>query len=1007
MFLELFSGSAGVTAAFKRRGWDSCVAVDKVILKHTHAHVIHLDLTRRDHQKLVHSWIEKPEVQGVFMAPPCGTCSLARSIPLPEEDNAPRPLRSLFEPDGFADLVGRDADRVGQANILYQFVADTAELCEKLGKMCMIENPANSLFWHVTSIAESPAIQKFFFQDHQACAYGSSRPKWTRLAANFVQVHSISQVCPQDHFHEPWGVVTKGNKKVFATALEVHYPKGLCEAIASAYELKLLQMGWTPPNSAPTNAQAAASTGVQSAKQKVAPLVTEFKTKFVVLTTAKGEMCWPLKPIKLADAKLFHKLPVGGRCNEEVFQNINNAKKALHTNVDIPLDSSTSQAEFIAVYGFHWEPEEFVAKASSVEHPMAAELIVPEILLDEIKFQTSSPPLAVVKKRLKFVARWTSRAKELVKEEIVFKAKMDPLVAKVVANKKLLLFQEILKEIEFPDLDVVDEMVCGADLTGDVPLTGLLPPKFVPPMLDESSLSHQSKLLRQGKSDHASSSGVREVDLEVWRKTLEEVELSWMEGPFELSSIPETSPITRRFGLQQKHKTRLIDDFTQSGVNHFVTVHEAPSLHTVDIAASVIMVWLRLCSQRKVSSQMLIKTFDLSSAYKQIALSAAGRKFAYISVWDPFENCPRYFRSLVLPFGAVKSVHSFLRVARALWWIGVKGCSLIWTSFYDDFLLLSKPELAKSAEQAAVALFKLTGWLFAEDGRKCVPFGACCDALGVSFDLTDSAQLKSCIKNTDTRKNELAADLKVIIDQKVLGAKQAQRIRGRMQFADSQLFGRTSKRCLAVLSDFAVGLRHKLCTKDIFFLDLFVNFLMTGVPRLLLPADEGNILIFTDACYERESREWICGIGGVMIDPLQKSRRFFSFELDETLRNCLGEKEKKQIIFEAETLAAVSAVLLWKKYIGNRRCIIFVDNEGTKFSMLKARSDNCVVDALVEQFAIFESKSQVLTWIDRVASKSNIADKPSRGDIEELIANASSNDSASLVQIVQDLCTKL
>ena len=96
-----------------------------------------------------------------------------------------------------------------------------------------------------------------------------------------------------------------------------------------------------------------------------------------------------------------------------------------------------------------------------------------------------------------------------------------------------------------------------------------------------------------------------------------------------------------------------------------------------------------------------------------------------------------------------------------------------------------------------------------------------------------------------------------------------------------------------------------------------------------------------------------------------------------------------------------------EKYIGNRRCIIFVDNEGTKFSMLKARSDICVVDALVEQFAIFESKSQVLTWIDRVASKSNIADKPSRGDIEELIANASSNDSASLVQIVQDLCTKL
>ena len=414
-----------------------------------------------------------------------------------------------------------------------------------------------------------------------------------------------------------------------------------------------------------------------------------------------------------------------------------------------------------------------------------------------------------------------------------------------------------------------------------------------------------------------------------------------------------------------------------------------------------------MCNAKRLSSELLIKTFDLSSAYKQIALSEAGRKVAYISVWDPFEKRPKYFRSLVLPFGAVRSVHSFLRVARALWWIGVKGCSLIWSSFYDDFLLLSRPDLAKSAEQAAVALFKLTGWLFAEDGRKCVPFDTCCDALGVSFDLTQSAHLCASVKNTESRVSELVADLKLIIDQKILGAKQAQRIRGRMQFADSQLFGRTSRRCLAVLSDFAVGLRQKLSPKDIFFLDLFMNFLLNGTPRLLLPGDQGNVLIFTDACYERDAREWICGIGGVLIDPLQNHRRFFSLELSEALRACLGEKHKKQIIFEAETLAAVAAVLLWKQSLGNRRCIIFVDNEGTKFSMLKARSDNCIVDKFVEQFAIYESTSQVFTWIDRVASKSNIADKPSRGDIGELVNNKAYNDTATLNPIVQDICTKL
>jgi hypothetical protein len=50
-------------------------------------------------------------------------------------------------------------------------------------------------------------------------------------------------------------------------------------------------------------------------------------------------------------------------------------------------------------------------------------------------------------------------------------------------------------------------------------------------------------------------------------------------------------------------------------------------------------------------------------------------------------------RSCVLPFGAVRSVHSFLRLSRAIWWLGTVGCKLMWTSFYDDFISYSRPVL--------------------------------------------------------------------------------------------------------------------------------------------------------------------------------------------------------------------------------------------------------------------------------------------------------------------------
>ena len=95
---------------------------------------------------------------------------------------------------------------------------------------------------------------------------------------------------------------------------------------------------------------------------------------------------------------------------------------------------------------------------------------------------------------------------------------------------------------------------------------------------------------------------------------------------------------------------------------------------------------------------------------------------------------------------------------------------------------------------------------------------------------------------------------------------------------------------------------------------------------------------------------------------------------------------KKQIIFEAETLAALLAASLWSDSFYNKHLILFVDKEGTKFSLLKGFSEHNCVDKLSEAFAELESRIHITTWIARLPSKSNIADPPSRGivDIAEL-----------------------
>ena len=403
-----------------------------------------------------------------------------------------------------------------------------------------------------------------------------------------------------------------------------------------------------------------------------------------------------------------------------------------------------------------------------------------------------------------------------------------------------------------------------------------------------------------------------------------------------------------------------------------------------------------------------MRTFDLASAYRQVGLSERGRRFAYLRVYNPDAGCANLFKSLVLPFGAVRSVHSFLRLARAVWWLGVTGCLLIWTSFYDDYISFSRPKLIGSTEKTIVALFKLLGWIFAEDGEKARPFDVSCAALGVSFNLEFAASGKALVCNTDSRCTELCEEIEKTIEEGKLMSKQAQRLRGRMQFAESQLYGRTGKRCLRVLADFAEGRRSSLTSKDVFFLRMFHELLTKNIPREVTAPGAENLLIFTDACYEPEHPSWPCGLGGVTIHG--GNRYFFSLALDAEVRALLGEGTKKQIIFEAETLAALLAVYVWKDLFGSGRVVLFVDNEGTKFSLLKGLSDNELVDRMAELFARLECAEHVTAWIARVPSKSNIADPPSRGEVDgDALKNAidvSASASTALKGIVSQFFEK-
>ena len=173
-FLEIFCGTAGLSAAARKIGF-RVLGVDHGSVRRANAPVIDLDLRKDECQQRL--WPEIRRAHAIWLAPPCGTASAARGIPLPGSKSGPRPLRTRKYPDGAPHLVDRDAARVASANALYSFSAQVFSYCQAQGIPCVVENPVSSLMWRTTWFAPLVRQKRVHWHELHACMYGSGTTK--------------------------------------------------------------------------------------------------------------------------------------------------------------------------------------------------------------------------------------------------------------------------------------------------------------------------------------------------------------------------------------------------------------------------------------------------------------------------------------------------------------------------------------------------------------------------------------------------------------------------------------------------------------------------------------------------------------------------------------------------------------------------------------------------------------------------------------------------------------
>ena len=401
---------------------------------------------------------------------------------------------------------------------------------------------------------------------------------------------------------------------------------------------------------------------------------------------------------------------------------------------------------------------------------------------------------------------------------------------------------------------------------------------------------------------------------------------------------------------------------------------ETPTPHTVDVAAGMIASTMRHLPGKQHKG----RAYDLVSPYRQLAVSDDSRWASYVALWNHQTCDVSVFALHALPFGASRSVFSFLRVIHSVWHLGAFFLWLIWSCYYDDLISLSDAEHTDFTHRTIDAFFTLLGWVYAKDGSKSQAYSEAFSALGVCFVLSDMHLGRVTICNTEKRIQQLLEAIRGFLAKGNMTVPEALKLRGQLQFACGQVLGRQFRIFLSTLTDYAYGdsppVLPSTCTDA---LENFAWMLENSSPRAISVDGQRPMYLFTDACYNPHD-DGKCGIGGMLFNHKGQLLAGFSHRLGKCERIPLGEGSSDTIIMAAEFVAVSCAISAWQDRLKNVPLVLFIDNNACRDVLISAKGRSPLMRKLLAHYLRLEHKVGYTPWVARVPSPSNCADAPSQ-----------------------------
>ncbi|CAE7259149.1 unnamed protein product [Symbiodinium sp. CCMP2456] len=409
--------------------------------------------------------------------------------------------------------------------------------------------------------------------------------------------------------------------------------------------------------------------------------------------------------------------------------------------------------------------------------------------------------------------------------------------------------------------------------------------------------------------------------------------------------------------LEEDGKVRVIDDFSASSVNQSFESHS----HLVQQDTVLRGAW---SPEMLHSPPLLAKTIDLKKAYKQVAVKPSSWRHAVLGYPDKKDGWT-FAVSRSLPFGATASVYAFNKLALALLHIMVVKFHAMATDFYDDYTVFE---------------FKPAASLLDKDGKKFVPFASQVVTLGVVLNLEDIWKGRITVANKPGRVNKICSMLAPLAEGKPATRSQLASLHGLLNFAGGHVLGFQLKPAVRMFSKALARGRtfgDELRAAALLALDV----LKAARPRTLVARVTPPMILYTDGAYESGVATW----GAILLDPLCGARWMFHGTVGSALCNYWRVHAGEPIICEVEAFA-VALVLYGLRGVLRGRCITsYIDIDAARYGFIRRTSPSLCMSNIICLVTLLEAILETSLWYERVPSKSNPSDLPSRGALEEAV----------------------